>query len=387
MRTIAKTFLLIAILSISSIIFSISTQALPIGYKTTRLGGNDRFDTAIAIADQFKKFTSLDTSTVILGRCDDYADSLSIAPFAMYKQAPLLLTEKDKLTDKTRAYITQHNIKNVYIIGGIGVIGQTVEDSLNQMGLTVCRIGGKDRYETNRLIMAQIPISMYGPNPKIINGYDWIEGMSVAMDTRVTDYFDKTTTYINPIFMVSPTVSGEKDIKDIEDILDPVKARFNGKIILDYGETKINYYGVIVDETLGNALYKDDISIFDRMGISIMSGIISTYNKSNIKGNLFTISNMYNIHYYSGTDTQNNAVLLSRSDNFIDALASCPLSAQLGAPIVMATQSVQKTLGFSPDSEEWSNTFGRLSGFTQNIYYLGGSAAVPNGTETFLDGK
>lgn len=45
-------------------------------------------------------------------------DALWATPFAKMKDAPILLTEKDKLNTQTKIEITRLKAKNVYVIDG-----------------------------------------------------------------------------------------------------------------------------------------------------------------------------------------------------------------------------------------------------------------------------
>lgn len=368
------------ILSVSMIAGTIPVKAYDLDTKTiTRLGGNDRFETAISISKEYCKDSKTAVDTVLLGRCDDFADTLSIAPFSVYKNAPLLLTEKDSLNKKTEARLKEMKIKNIYIIGGTGVVSENVESRLKSLGYNVTRIGGKDRIETNRLLMKQIPVSIYGPNPKIINGYDWIQGMSVCRNTIEYDMKDKTTHWINPIFVVN---ADAKNYDDIANILAPVQKKFT--------VLKHNEYQVWVDDyTLSNIRKTIDYNnICKSFGISDMDGLTSS---NQIKGSTYAnIKITYDMYQSSGrgfkSDTTNheNAVLLSRSDNFIDSLAASPFSAEIGAPIVMSTYSVVKAMGY--DAKEDRELFFSNLAVRNEIYYLGGKSAVPDGTESFLKG-
>ena len=377
---------------ISILTLSVMTLA-PIQAKAddktiTRLGGNDRFETAISISKEYCKNSKAAVDTVLLGRCDDFADTLSIAPFSVYKNAPLLLTEKDSLNKKTEARLKEMGAKNVYIIGGTGVVSGNVESRLKSLGYNVSRIGGKDRIETNRLLMKQIPVEMYGPNPKIINGYDWIQGMSICRNTIEYDSKDRTTRYINPVFVVSASANSEKDYDDIVKILEPVQKKFNTEY-----QVKKNYvskYQVWADNYTEdniekNASYDNTCKSF---GVNDMNGLYSNYGYSNTKANIHITYDMYqssNRGYKADTTNHENAVLLARSDNFIDSLASCTLSAEIGAPIIMSTYSIVKAMGYEASKETLELFFGNLN--TRNeIYYLGGKAAVPDGTENFLKG-
>ena len=374
------------VLSVSMIAGTIPAKAYDLDTKTiTRLGGNDRFETAISISKEYCKDSKTPVDTVLLGRCDDFADTLSIAPFSVYKNAPLLLTECNSLNKKTEVRLKEMKIKNVYIIGGTGVVSGNVESRLKGLGYNVTRIGGKDRIETNRLLMKQIPVEMYGPNPKIINGSDWIQGMSICRNTIEYDMNDKTTRYINPVFVVSCNANSEKDYDDIAKILEPVRKKFNTEY-----PVKMNYeskYQVWLDDNIS----KNSGYAFDDFEKVLGDNLKLLTSSNQIKGSTYANINItYDMTINSArgckADTTycRHAVLLARSDNFIDSLASCTLSAEIGAPIVMSTYSVVKAMGY--DAKEDRELFFSDLSARNEIYYLGGKAAVPDGSENFLKG-
>lgn len=105
-----------------------------------RICGQDRYETSIKVAKFLGTFDS-----IVISTGNGYADSLSIAPIAAQKCMPIILTNKDKLTEDAINFIKASNVKNTYIIGGTGVISNDVEKSVPNAK----RINGNDRYETN----------------------------------------------------------------------------------------------------------------------------------------------------------------------------------------------------------------------------------------------
>ncbi|NJB08437.1 cell surface protein, partial [Clostridioides difficile] len=73
-------------------------------------------------------------------------------PFAKAKGAPILLTESDKLDDRTEKEIKRLGAKDIYLIGGTAVLNKDIENKLKGNGLNVERINGKDRYETSLIL-------------------------------------------------------------------------------------------------------------------------------------------------------------------------------------------------------------------------------------------
>lgn len=94
-----------------------------------------------------KKENEIDTVFLTTGA--NYPDALSIGPIAADYSAPILFTEKDKLNEETKNTINTWNISYIFIVGGTGVISDSVEKELKAMGKNVLRIAGSDRYETS----------------------------------------------------------------------------------------------------------------------------------------------------------------------------------------------------------------------------------------------
>ncbi|MBT1035419.1 cell wall-binding repeat-containing protein [Canibacter sp. lx-45] len=115
-----------------------------------RLGGEDRFTTAVLISqDNFKS-----ADTVVLATAKGFADSLAAAPYAAKLNAPLLLTDPGELNEVTRKEIARLNAKRVVIAGGSTVVPEHIVTQLQQefAGLEVVRFAGEDRYETSAMI-------------------------------------------------------------------------------------------------------------------------------------------------------------------------------------------------------------------------------------------
>ncbi|MGL6108093.1 N-acetylmuramoyl-L-alanine amidase [Romboutsia sp.] len=120
--------------------------------KQTKLTGNTRYSTAVKVSNRGWS----QAENVIIVNSEAMSDALSATPFAKYKDAPILLTETNNLNAETKAEISRLKAKNVFIIGGTGVVNQNVANELKNMGLTVDRISGDDRYETSLAIAKRL---------------------------------------------------------------------------------------------------------------------------------------------------------------------------------------------------------------------------------------
>lgn len=117
-----------------------------------RLGGADRFEVAVNISKQ--GWSS--SNKVIISSYNAFADALTATPLAYKNNAPILLTQKERLTAKTRDEIKRLGAKEATIIGGTASVSSQVEKDLRANGVTtIKRIGGKDRFEVSKNIAAE----------------------------------------------------------------------------------------------------------------------------------------------------------------------------------------------------------------------------------------
>ena len=115
--------------------------------KTTmsKLAGTDRYKTAIEVS----KAGWSKAQNAILVNGTALPDALCVGPLADEYNAPILLTQKDKLNDDTLSELKRLGVKEVKIIGGNSVISQAQENDLKKKGFNIDRIDGSTRYETS----------------------------------------------------------------------------------------------------------------------------------------------------------------------------------------------------------------------------------------------
>lgn len=140
-----------------------------------RIGGADRYETSYLIA---KKLPSSKTIAIVTG--ENYADALSISPAAGYRGIPIILNPYGSESTYVSRYITENNVSTTYILGSEGVLSKNAVKNMPN----VIRIGGRDRYETNQLVLSQFkPI---GKKLIVATGEDYpdalIGGAYAAMD-------------------------------------------------------------------------------------------------------------------------------------------------------------------------------------------------------------
>lgn len=128
------------------------------GFKNIkRLGGADRYETSLKIAEQLGTITG---TPVILVSGENYPDALAISSTAAAMQYPILLVQKDGISDAIKKKIAEIKPIRAYIIGLQGVISTTVEDQITELAKeSIIRIGGTDRYETSAAVAKYFNLS------------------------------------------------------------------------------------------------------------------------------------------------------------------------------------------------------------------------------------
>ena len=122
--------------------------------ESMRIYGQNRYETSEKAADQLLKEQGSDKfKAVIVASGKDYPDALSAAYLAKVKDAPVLLTDDNRLLE-TIFYIYAHCDMgtDVYVIGGEGAVSGKLDKLLTSMAdkpMNVIRLAGQNRYQTN----------------------------------------------------------------------------------------------------------------------------------------------------------------------------------------------------------------------------------------------
>ena len=95
-----------------------------LGVKPTRVFGKNRFETCVAVNNNFKSVLNGDTICIATGL--DFPDALAGGVFAAKNKTPLLLINGKAatltLSDKQQSYLTTKAPKKLYVFGGTGVV-------------------------------------------------------------------------------------------------------------------------------------------------------------------------------------------------------------------------------------------------------------------------
>ncbi len=134
---------------------AITDEVIHYSFDQFRMSGQDRYETASQIAF-FGDLYTPGGNTIILARDNNFPDALAGAPLAYRENAPILLNPKDRLHKRVKENIHILGAKKVILLGGEAAISVSVESELIENGLSVERIGGKNRFETAALIAQKL---------------------------------------------------------------------------------------------------------------------------------------------------------------------------------------------------------------------------------------
>jgi putative cell wall-binding protein len=112
---------------------------------TTRVSGNDRYETAAALASSF----TAPADTVFVATGTNFPDALSAGAVAGAHGDPVLIVSPASVPDSTRAALQRLHPAHVTVLGGTAVVSDGVLAELQSItGVTPARIAGADRYAT-----------------------------------------------------------------------------------------------------------------------------------------------------------------------------------------------------------------------------------------------
>lgn len=246
------------------------------------LTGSGRWETAIKISQS--GWTKSDNAVLV--NDNSIADALSATPFAKAKNAPILLTQSNKLDGRTKAELKRLGVKNVYLIGGSIAIGSNVEKQLDAERINFERISGSSRYETSLKLAEKLDKENSISKIVVVNGEKGLadavsvgaiaaqENMPIILSdsnngTEVADNFidskDIEKSYvIGGTYSISNSV--EKSLPNATRIAGESRSETNAKIIEEfYKNTDIKNIYVTKDGT------KNKNDLIDSLAVGVLA--------------------------------------------------------------------------------------------------------------------
>lgn len=313
---------------------SASINAVQLDLPSERISGSNRYATAAAVSQTAYPNGA---QNVVLANAQTYADALCGSPLAKALKAPILLNPTDILVKETEAEIDRLGAKTVYILGGTGVIDETVEEKLKEKKLNVIRIAGEDRYGT--CAQAAETLQKIAGKPSLtaffVSAKDFPDALSVSSIAAVKD---------SPIFYVDESGKLDDSVKDY---------------LANCGRKLGFAYIIGGSGAIGDDIFEEVKPYFNESGRYGGSNRYETNTRINTAFNTF----------FKGKD-----IYLATGKNFPDALAGGVLAAQNGSPLMLADGEV------STKQVEYLKTFGVTLEKGNKMIAFGGEAAVPEST-------
>ncbi|MDD7792732.1 cell wall-binding repeat-containing protein [Clostridium sp. 'White wine YQ'] len=154
---------------IGAVSSGIENQLVNSGYNCRRISGIDRYSTSLSIAKEIGN-----VNEVVLATGEDYPDALSIASYAASRGIPIILTGKNSIPQNSENYIKSLNISKTYVVGATGVVSDNAIRNMKN----IVRLGGTDRYDTNRLIVNYIKPLMNLNQVYVATGLDFPDALA-----------------------------------------------------------------------------------------------------------------------------------------------------------------------------------------------------------------
>lgn len=214
------------------------------GMKVTRLFGNDRYETSLAVAN-YSGANFGKEIVVVTG--DNFPDALSIAAVAAKRGMPIILSSKSSLPSKVSEYIKIKGITKSYVVGGTGAISDKVKNSLPDAE----RICGDDKYATNLAVLSKFAGDLDFNTTFLATGRDYPDALSGSAIASKTS---------SPIILVD------------DDSKDKVKTLMQNKFILIKKVKVLGGEGVVSASILDYVVPKVAITSINDMSASVYQG-------------------------------------------------------------------------------------------------------------------
>ncbi|WP_411681658.1 cell wall-binding repeat-containing protein [Clostridium thailandense] len=295
-------------------------------YNINRLYGDDRYKTSISISNSFSNGK---LKNIIIASGRDFPDALAGSVLSKKLNAPIILAS-DSIEESLDCiqYIKDHLDKDgtIYLLGGAASISNELVDYVKQQGYTsFVRLGGQDRFDTNKYIVNSMNVQK-GTPIVIVNAYGFADALSASSVAALNGY---------PIIMTSNSALTD-EAKDMIKNIEPKEVYIIG------GYASVGYNVKNQIRELVPSLESDNL-------ISLAGD--DRYETS------LSICKYFNVN----SDT----AVIANGENFPDALSGSALAAKLNAPIVLTDGSdITKQKEFIDKSN------------FKNIILLGGPSSI-----------
>lgn len=146
----------------------------------SRISGKDRYITAV----EASKNTFDNSSYAVVASGEGFADALVGGTLATQINAPILLVKNDFIPSTVVNELKRLNVEKIFLLGGVGTVTPKAEGYIENLGISVERLAGANRYET-ALAISEKRFELYGENIysddyAIFDGQNFADALSAA---------------------------------------------------------------------------------------------------------------------------------------------------------------------------------------------------------------
>lgn len=287
-----------------------------------RICGSTKYETCVQISNIGWKTSDY----VVLVSDEDFSDVLCSSVLSKkLNNAPMLFTQKYVLDNSVKEQLQKLQVKTVYIIGGLGVISNDIEVTIEKLGIKVVRISGNDRYETSLKIAEEVEV---GLNKQIIiaSGENFRDAISIAtiacqknipiLLTKQNELPNSVKSYLaNKNFSTFYIVGGtevissniEKSLKNVKRIYGTNIYETNAAVLKEfYNSSPHNDIYIVSSKNYTDAIPCVVLASLNNSEILLTGNALDKSTSEYLSSKINTYTNIF---VYGDTDAISNTVL------------------------------------------------------------------------------
>ena len=345
-RRISIASLLVPFVLALSLISVDSATALQTTYSTRTVGADRYATSALTALDAYP--SGAPSAVIVSGAEANWPDGLPAASLAGVIGGPVLLTDPNQLTASTGLVLGQivstlsPDSPTVYIVGGTAAVSAEVEQAIVDLGYTVDRVAGDDRYATAVAVARKVAsLGTYGSfdGGKMVflaSGKNFPDALAVGpiahsnvnpvllvgdtMSTGVTDLLDDDVIDIQQVVVLGGTAAvPAAHVTTVQGISNTVSSTTSAIEVTRIGG--VDRYDTAVEI----AKWVEKSTVLDGLGwtvdnVILVSGV--THHDAMVSAALGSVGHASESDGYPEVGPQNTVVLLQDSGNWLNSTTS-----------------------------------------------------------------
>ena len=307
----------------------------------SRIAGDDRYETAMRVADQMDNAGEFETIFVATGT--NYADALSATALAAELEAPILLVNgahEDEVINYIDENAAGYARTTIYVIGGTSAVSASFEDRLDKYAVNVERLAGANRYDTNIAILEEYQAETGNfTNVLVASGNNYPDALSAAATKQPVLLVADELTRNQRVYLQG--LAGAAGLSNPNYIIIGGEVAVSDDVMDELSEKAYLYPGKTVTRIYGDDRYETNKLVMERFAAD-------------------SIANAKHVYVASGAD-------------FADALTGGVLAAVNNSPLVLVSPNKTNYAADVVAKVADNNGYGGL-------IVIGGEKAVSNAT-------